>query len=318
MKDLKTNGNKNNKILETILTIGVSTILMLIGIYYLPWIIPFYSIPFIVLGIKYGINFNIISLIASTFFIGIMTDKLSGIFILLIFMPLSISLNYTIKNRKRPLEILTISTLVMLASLLLVMNIMGDIAGVSVIKQIEGFFTQTINYYVEVLHDMGVSSYDIFKAKDSLQNNLDEILLIMPSIVIIFSLVTAYLNYLISSITLRRLGYGIASIPRFSRFKLPNNILIGTGIMFLGAFLIKSLKLFYYETIILNITTLISFMFFTQGLSIIDYKLIKMNIRKVPRGIIILFFIIIPLGWLISFIGVLDIVLDFRKFRKNT
>ncbi len=41
-----------------------------------------------------------------------------------------------------------------------------------------------------------------------------------------------YINYIVSVLILRKLGYGIVHIPRFSRFKLPNNILLGVGIMF--------------------------------------------------------------------------------------
>lgn len=312
------NWNKENKVLETILVVGVSTILMLIGIYYLPWIIFLYPIPFIVLGVRYGINYNIISLIISTFCIGLMVDKISGIFIFLAFAPLSISLNYTIKSRKKPLETLIISTLISLVSFLLILNIMGDMTGVSVINQLEEFFKQTLNSQIEVLKEMELSHYEVLKIRDVLENAFDYVLLIIPSIVMIFSLVTAYLNYLISSLLLRKLGYGIVSIPKFSKFQLPNNVLLGTGIMFLGAFLIKNLKLFYYETILLNITVFTSFMFFTQGLSVIDYKLIQKNVRIIPRIFIIIFLTaILPLGWIISFIGVLDVIVDFRKFRKG-
>ncbi len=149
-------------------------------------------------------------------------------------------------------------------------------SGVSIINQLEDFFAQTLNSQIEILKDMDLSAYEVLKIRDVLENAVDYVLLILPAIVIIFSLIIAYLNYLISSMMLRRLGYGIVSIPKFSKFKLPNNVLLGTGIMFLGgAFIIKALKLFYYETILLNITVIASFVFFTQGLSVIDYKLIK-------------------------------------------
>lgn len=142
-------------------------------------------------------------------------------------------------------------------------------------------------------------------------------ILILPSIIMISSLVIAYINYLVSALILRRLGYGIVSIPKFSRFQLPNNILLGTGIMFLGAFILKVLKLFYYETILLNITVIVSFMFFAQGLSVIDYKLIQ---RKTPMllrvFIIIVFAMLLPFGWMISILGVLDVIIDFRKLRR--
>jgi len=135
--------------------------------------------------------------------------------------------------------------------------------------------------------------------------------------IMIFSLIMTYINYLISVLILRKLGYGIVYIPRFSRFKLPNNILLGVGIMFLGTFLLKIFKLSYYETIFMNITLLASFVFFVQGLAVIDYKLKEKKRNLFLRLIVILFFILVlPLGTYIAFLGVLDVIFDFRKIRK--
>ncbi len=98
---------------------------------------------------------------------------------------------------------------------------MGDMSGVSIINQLEDFFAQTLNSQIEILKDMDLSAYEVLKIRDVLENAVDYVLLILPAIVIIFSLIIAYLNYLISSMMLRRLGYGIVSIPKFSKFKLP-------------------------------------------------------------------------------------------------
>lgn len=304
--------------MEVLFAVVISTILMLIGIYYIPWIILLYPVLFIILGVRHGIHYSIIGLIFSTFSVGLMTDIISGVLIFFIFTPLSISLSYTIRKRRSSYEVLIISTLIFLVSILFLISIMKDMTGISIINELEEFFTQTINYQVEILKDTGLSNYEVLRMKDILENALDYILLIMPSIVMIFSLITAYLNYLISTLLLRKLGYGIVSVPKFSKFKLPNNALLGTGIMFLGVFIIKSLKLFYYETILINMTVLTSFVFFIQGLSVIDYKLIGKKLGPILRiFIILLFIILLPFGWIISFVGVLDVIMDFRKIRKS-
>lgn len=314
MEDLKIDPKR--KVMETIFAIAVSTILMLIGIYYLPWAIFLYPILFVILGVRYGMNYAILALIVSTFSIGLMVDMISGIFILIAFAPLSISLIHTIKMRKNSLVVLSVSAIVFLISIVFIMSIMKNMTGVSIINQLEDAFNQVINYRIEILKDTGLTKNEISEVKDFLENQSEYILLITPSIVMVFSLVIAYLNYLLSSLSLRKLGYGIVSIPKFSRFKLPNNILLGTAIMFLGAFIIKKLQLFYYETILINITVIISFLFFIQGLAVIDYKLIKRNLKTIPR-ILIVGLLIIPFGGFLPFVGVLDTIFDLRKFRKS-
>ena len=309
--------NRNKKIIEILLITTISTLIMLMGIYYLPLIIFLFPVSFIVLGVKYGININIICMIISTFVIGLLTDNISGIFILLAFLPVSIALNYTIKGRRKSLETMAISTLVLMISFFIILSIMRDMTGVSIVVQLEEFFNEALNTQVELLKETGLSNYELLKVTDFLENKLGEVLLIIPSIIMIFSLITAYLNYLISVLILRKLGYGIVYIPKFSRFSLPNNILLGIGIMFLGAFLLKIFKIFYYEAIFINITTLVSFVFFLQGLAIIDYRLIKKNRNWILRILAILFFTtILPLGGFITILGVLDMFFDFRKLKR--
>ena len=85
--------------------------------------------------------------------------------------------------------------------------------------------------------------------------------------------------------------------------------------MFLGAFIIKKLEIFYYETIFINLTAIVSFLFLTQGLAVIDYKLKIKNVKIILR-LLIYVFLILPIIGIMPFIGVLDIIFDFRGLRK--
>lgn len=310
--------NEKNKILEIIFMTVIGTVLILTGIYYLPFIIFLYPIPFIIIGVKYGIKYNVISSLISILSIGLVVDPVSGVFVLVLFLPIILGLNYSIKKGRKPLEILGINTIILLVSFLIIISITGDMADVSILDQLEDSFSQLLNAQVEVLEGMDYSSYELLQIKDMLENALDYMLLIFPSMVIMFSFIIASINYLVSSIILKKWGNSIDTIPKFSKFKLPDNVLPGIGIMLLGTFLLKKLDFFYYDTVILNITVFASFMFVVQGLSVIDYKLIKKNMKIFPRILIIgLFAILLPLGWLISFLGVLDIIFDFRKIGKK-
>lgn len=310
---------KYSNIIEILLIITISTILMLIGIYYMPlqFIIFLYGIPFVVVGVKYEINTAIITMVISTFAIGLLTDYISGLSLLAIFLPFSISLIYTIKNRKKSTEIMIISTLVLIVSFFLILALIGNLAGVSIIDQIDEFFTQLLDLQMEVLGETDLSPYDIFKLRDTMEDRLNEILVQLPAMLMIMSLIISYTSYFISVLILRKLGYGIVHTPRFSRFKLPNNILLGVGIMLMGTFIIRGLKILNYESITINMTLLISFVFFLQGFAVIDYKLKARKLNLAVRIMIVfLLTVFLPLGTLITFLGMLDSIFDFRKIRK--
>lgn len=306
-----------NKAVETLFVILSSVVLVLIGMYYAKIVFFLYPIFFIILGIKYGINYAILNLAISSILIGLITDTASGAFVFVAFAPLIISIIYTLKGRKNSFIILVVSTIVFLVSVLLIIGIMKKVAGINIIKEIEGLFTQILDYQTEMLRSTELSNYEVLRIKDFLENAYDYIILIMPSIIIIFSLIIAHINYLLSIIFLRKLGYGVINVPRFSRFRLPNNILLGTGIMFLGAFVLMQLRLKYYQAVFINISVIVSFFFFIQGLSVVDFVLVRKGANVILRlFLVILFTIVIPLGWIVPFIGVFDAILDFRKLKK--
>src|SRR5699024_5286867 len=258
-------------------------------------------------------TYNILSMIIVTLLLGLIADKTIGLFILLAFAPISIALNYLIKKRKSSQEIMLYTTIVALISYIITITLLGKITGISFVNQIEEAFSQVLKSQIKLLKDMGLSSYEMYETTDNLKNIYEYMILIIPSTIIMFSMFTAFLNNIISTSILRKMGYGIVSVPRFSYFKLPDNIILGTIVIYVGVFILRALKVTYHETILINVTLLISFFFFLEGLAVIIFYLNKSRLNKVIKGILIIFIIAtVPLSAIISIIGFLDIIFDFR------
>lgn len=318
MKGLNQKNHENNPFLESILAIGIATVYMLIAIYFFPIIGILFTIPFIILGIRNHMKYNIASIIISTLLIGIFTDKATGFFILLAFAPISVVLNYSIKKRNNSQQTMFLTTIAALISYIIVIVLLGRVTGTSFIKQLEESFSQVLKYQINLLKDMERTSYEIYESTDVLESLYEYIILMVPSTIIMVSMLTAYLNSIISISILRKIGYGIVGVPKFSYLKLPNNIIMGTISIYLGVFILKFLDVFYHETIFMNITLLISFFFFLEGLAVIIFYLNKSRLNKIFRWILILFIIItVPLSAIISIIGFLDIIFDFRRIRRK-
>lgn len=311
------NNSSMSSFTETILVTVVMVICALLGIYFTPCIFILYPIPFIILGIRRGIKYNVASIMISSLAIALFVDKLSGLFVFIAFGPLAICINYMMEKRKKSDEILLWSSIINLISYLIVIGFIGKVSGVSFINQIDNAFTEAFKTQVTKLKDMGLTPTEMHKAENFIENAIDYMVLIVPSMVIIFSAFSSYVDYWLSTVILRKMGYGIHSVPKFSYFILPNNIILGIIIIFLGALLLKVLKLFYYETIFINISLLSSFIFFLEGLAVIVFFMNKAKINIIFRIIIVVFFIVsIPLSAIISIVGILDVIFDFRKMRK--
>lgn len=312
------NINFNNKYIEIIFVLIISTLVCLFGIYYFQSLVSLYPVFFIVLGIKQGLIYGITTLALSSLLIGYMVDIYSGVFLLIAFGPLTFFIMQGIKRRKKASEILSISTLVFLVSIVAIYYSTRNITGVSLIAELKDAFNEGLSMQIKMLEEYGLTDFEIFQIKSTLQENFKIFLNIIPSMMIIASFIVSYINYLISSLILGKLGYGVVFIPRFSRFKLPRNIILGISIMILTIILLSNLEILNSHAVIRNLYVLGFLAFFLQGLSVIDYKLIEKNIGPILRFLLIAVTITLSsfIGGIIAIIGVLDVIFDFRKFRK--
>lgn len=307
--------DKTRSFIETILIITLMTLYVLLGIYFIPVIIILYPIPFIILGIRHGIKYNLIAIVASSILISILIEPFTGLFIFVAFAPLSIFIVYMIKEKKDFHEIFGFSILITIASFLATIFIMGKISGVDFIASIDQSLSETLKAQINMLKDKGLSESEIYNFKDILKNAYDYFSLVVPSTLIIFSGFTAYINYLLSAVILKNLGYGKIDVPKFSYFRLPGNIILGTIVIFLAVFLMKVFKILYYDAIFVNVTVLASFVFFLQGFAVILFSINKLIRNKFLRVLLVIF--MLPLGMFISFIGFLDAIFDFRKIKRE-
>lgn len=307
-----------SNLVETIGIIVFMFLYALLGIYYFPLNLVLFPVAFIFLGVRRGMFQSFISILAVCVLVGITVDIMSGAMLFILFMPITSIIIYGIKLRKKPSEILILSTAIFFISMLTFYGYAQRITGVSIVSQMEESFKQMLNIQVDMFREMGLSNYEVLKSKDLLESGYKYILWIFPTILILISMIINFCSYYISVLALRRSGLGIVYIPRFSKFKLPNNIVPGIIVMFLGAYLGKTLGMQYYDTIVLNVSVLIGVMFLIQGFSVIDFLLLKLGTKLVFRIILLLTLIIIaPLGTLVSLIGFSDILFDFRKLKKQ-
>lgn len=315
---MKNNDKIKKGMMECIVVISIMALYIVYGIHFLPLLMLIIPLPFVVLGVRNGVNSHIISIVLTSLIVGVLLGFSSGVSLILLFVPLSLALNYGIKMRRTIQETILIATAAFFLSFVMLMSFEGVISNLDIIKQFELEFTQFLTIQVDMLREAGMTKYEILQRTDLLENTYKQMIVLIPSFLAMFSLLVSYINFSLSSKVLRKMGYGTVNIQRFSRFKLPNNIIPGVGIMFLATFIIKKLGIQYHEALLVNITFLVGFAFIVQGFSVFDYLLIKSKMKLIPRIILLTMNIIfVPMGGIMFFIGSLDSIFDLRKIRRQ-
>ena len=311
------NNEKMTNIFEIAGVILGMSLFTLASLYFFPLMFLIFPVVFIVLGIKNGLLEGIISLMTTCTIVAFVIEPMTALYIFLLFGPLVISMTYTMKNRKSTMEVLLVGTISFFASIIIVFGLINYIEG-DLLFTIEQSFKATLNIRLEALKDMGVTSSEILENKTLLEDAFKYMLLIAPATGLLTALIVSYMNYSLSIIGLRKIGIYVVNIPRFSRFRLPNNISIGIIVMFIAGFVAKLLNFDYFDTIAINLTVLIGIMFSIQGLSVIDFFLIRIKVKKFFRVLFMLLTIIAaPLMTVVSGLGLIDVIFDLRKLKRK-
>lgn len=313
------NNNKIKKgILESLIVISIMVVYAVYGIYFLPTLMIFIPLPFIILGVRNHIYNNIFSLIIASIIIQLLLGSSYGASMVLLFAPLSIAINYCIKYKKKNMETILISTAVFVLSFLLIISLGERITDINFTEQIENVLSQSLNSQIEIFKELGVSNEELARLSESLEDQNKTIMVRIPSLLIIISFLISYINIFLVSFALRKMGYGYVAEQRFSRFRLPNNIIPGIGIMFLAAYIMQKLEVQYHGALLLNITFLAGFVFIVQGLAVLDFLMIKARIKSIFRLFILAINIfVLPTTTILFFIGVIDSIFDLRKLRMQ-
>ncbi|MGM0396405.1 MAG: YybS family protein [Bacillota bacterium] len=291
----------------------------LLSVYLTTFALVLYPVGVVVYGIKNGLNPAAVVITIASLIIGFGTgDLINGIILLVLFGPLSIALVYGMKKRKKPLQVLVTGALVYFTSALVVFYIADTITGLSIIKQLENTFKETLFIQLEMMDGMGLSNYEIDSARRMLEDAYKYIILILPSLLMFMAVLISYINYILTVWLLRKLGIGIIQMPWLHRFTVPNNFGIGVLVMFLGVLIGRSLDGTYYDTIFLNLLVIVGMVFILQGLAVMNYFMIKWKMNAFIRGVVIFMAIAVsPVLTAISLIGGVDFVIDFRKLRRK-
>ena len=268
-------------------------------------------VPFMILSARHGTRYTILSLIIASILIGVLTEIVFTLFVIMIFGPMAIVMGYYIKRNREPYAVVGMGAAVSIISIFVTIQLVATIGGFNVIDNIASIIRQVVDNQTDMLINVNLSSVNI-------SDMANYLLMIIPGLLIVQSLVSAFLNYYLTIAILRRLRYSEYVLPEFSHFILPKNIVFGSFMIYALTFLSRYVEGIYHSSLAANVTILFVFVFFLQGLALISYILKKVKILKAVRiFIIILIILISPLLTIVSFAGLIDSVFDIRKLRQG-
>ena len=177
------------------------------------------------------------------------------------------------------------------------------------------------------IDDMNFSGYYMMGMKqpepDALQLALDQMKemtkLAVPGMIMVFSMVIAYLNYGIISWVIGKTGRKISKLPPLRVFSLPKSIVLGSFLIYVLSYITVSMGIIDKNLMLFNLELLFTFVFSIQGLAVVFYFAYFKKIPRIVTVIVAGIFLFTRLGQTFLFLlGLTDVVLDIRKRFSQT
>lgn len=277
-------------------------------------------VPITIVYLRHNKKFAFSTIIVSTILISIFYNPIMAIASAVYYGIIGIALGYAIKNKKGFTKTFGLSVLA---------NLIGSI--INSVLYIYVFMGMTINdilqnlinslkLSVDLSEKMGLINAQNQQQIDLLRSiDLNMVYTILPASIILATLLSAYLNYIISKIILKKLKFDMEPVPQFTHWYMDNRIGALLIVICCIGILVSSKFINLGQTILTSSYFVLTMLLTLQGISIIAYFL-KINM-KMKKDFIIFICICLGLSPLAQFIfalGIVDLIMDIRGIDPNS
>lgn len=207
----------------------------------------------------------------------------------------------------------------------IVFIILGEVSGQGVYEEMRESMDDMIKYLADdasFAQAMQISEMDETEQMAYLEKLFQASIDIFPSTIGILAAIAAYFEYILGSKLIKTkdaMGGEIKAIPMppFREFSLPKSIIIGWVSVGVLIWIFTKTGMIENDVSQMNISTLFSFAFCLQGISVIFMYCYNKKVPKAIAIIIILFLLFLGFGQLALFIlGMIDLIVSLKARMK--
>lgn len=298
----------------------LSAIMVLLGIFslYLPIIsivtIFLMPIPLVILIYQCSLKDGFLAVLVTFILLFILSGNILGIIALLLqTVPVGLLLGLVFKNNVSSGKGMAIASLGAALSTVLIFLLAFWFTGINpfvVSQEMTNSMQEVLNWYEK---SNLISESSMAQLKDSMEQTMELVALLIPGNLVIWSLVSVYITYLLSYWCFRKLNISVLPISSFKEWKLPWYMIWG---IILGLFCLLipvEENYLFLSAIGKNILYIMGFLYFICGISLLVFLYQRWKIIWVIK-IIFLILIIIYGFFVFILLGFLDSIINIRRF----
>lgn len=313
--------NNNNKLSKPAGLVILGIVLALIAAY-----VPMLGLLGLVVAVPYAIigtladkKFYIISIIVTFIVLILSVDPMYAINICVISAIPGLVIGSIVKNNMKnddsnKFEPIYAGTIMFVVCTVVFFFVAKTIFKVDLIEEFMTIIGESVKLQIEFMKNINAGMVESI-VPDDVVNSVRNMI---PTALFFEGMLLALITYCLSSFILRRMKKVDLRLPKIKEFYLPGNAVVTSFMLYMLVLFIELIGLnLYTDLIMVNLQLVFNFMFMVQGIAICLYYISKMR-REGPNKMMLFGGIMIFIsGFMgISFVGMLDSIIDFRKVRS--
>ena len=311
-------GNNVKPVVEGGLLVAISVVLGLAATY-LPIVglaVEFFcAVPFVILTVKQGANKALTALIVSFFLLAMFMGPLLAARLAFTINICGVILGWCITQNfdavKSFLATFVSSIAAQVTAIAFVLLVMGINFTETEISMLKESFEQSFEFYESV----GVDQAQLNEMKSQVAPMLELMSFLMPTIVVLVSLVNTVACYLTAKWIFQKLRFKfVEPLPPFKEWRFPKVFLYIAAFAILGMYWGATRQWGLVQIISVNATFLAMGVGLIQGLAVFSFAADRYNVSKFLRRLIFLLIILnMMFTQIAAFVGLFDMIFDYRK-----
>lgn len=326
MKDTLSNKLSTQSLTQGALLASLTAVLLIVGTL-LPVIGVFLlmaaAVPISVLVVRQGLSVGIMGSVIVALLVTILFGPLIGLSYSLEYMGMAVVIGWMLLNRKSAVKILCAGIALSMVSTVIIGAISIFVMAIPMeqLTNAQAIADQSLEMYRELgmmdnLLEQGMTESDVRAMAESMTQLMFRL---TPTLLLILSMVTAYIHYSITIFILKRIKVKVPKMPKFSKWVLPYHTIWAVIAVWALWLLIDYLPWPWLGILCQNLLLLFATILGIFGLSVL-FHWIGFEKQNTPMKtffiLMMLFFFsgVVPMAILL---GLLDLLFDFRKLRNK-
>ena len=214
-------------------------------------------------------------------------------------------------NKFEPIYIGTIITMICVIVFFFIGNIVFK---TNILEDFMNLVKESVNIQITIMENTGIDLKEGFKALDIVNyiNNM------LPTMLFLQGMIVAFIIYSLEIFILKRVRIVNLELPKLLDFYLPGNAISVLFTLYIFVLFMDLINLnLHTDLIMMNLQLVFNFMFMLQGIAVSIY-FFKKWIRSGSLKMIFMSALTLSIfGFMgISFVGMLDSIIDFRRVRS--